>query len=138
MTGTRAVLDASALLAWIEDEPGSDLVGEVLGSGSAVMSAVNWAEVLAKLVDRGVSEEDRHRIRGGLDIDIRPFDEQAAVASASLRRATSGLGLSIGDRACLGLAVAEDVPALTADQAWSRVDVRVPVRVIPECVRSRV
>jgi PIN domain nuclease of toxin-antitoxin system len=126
----KAVLDASALLAWIEGEPGADEVLDLLGSGSAVMSAVNWAEVLAKLVDRGVSEDERRRIRGSLDIEIRPFDEEAAFASAVLRQATSRLGLSIGDRACLGLALLEGVPALTTDRAWSKVDVDVEVRVI--------
>lgn len=127
---TRTVLDASALLAWIEDEPGAELVLDVLASGSAVMSAVNWAEVLAKLVDRGVSDQDRRRIRGSIDIEIRPFDEEAAFASASLRQATTRLGLSIGDRACLGLARLEGVPAVTADQAWAKADVDVDIRLI--------
>lgn len=127
---TKAVLDASALLAWLEDEPGADSVQDVLASGSAVMSAVNWAEVFAKLVDRGLSEEDLRRIRGSLDLDIRPFDEEAAFASASLRPVTRRLGLSIGDRACLALALREAVPALTADQAWSNLELELDVNVV--------
>jgi PIN domain nuclease of toxin-antitoxin system len=126
----KTVLDASALLAWMEDELGADVVLEVLGSGSAVMSAVNWAEVLAKLVDRGVAEDDQRRIRGSLDLEIRPFDEESAYASAFLRPATRRLGLSSGDRACLSLALLEGVPALTADRAWAKIDVDVEVKVI--------
>lgn len=126
----RIVLDASALLAWIEDEPGGDRVLDALGSGAVVMSAVNWAEVLAKLADRGVSDEDLRRIRGSLDLEIRPFDEHAAFESVALRRATRSLGLSIGDRACLGLARLEEAAALTADRRWIKVDADIEVEVI--------
>lgn len=129
-TIVKAALDASALLAWIDDEPGADVVLAVLSAGSTVMSALNWAEVLAKLVDRGVSDEEQHRIRGSLDIEIRPFDEQAAAASAALRQATRRLGLSIGDRACLGLALLENVPALTTDRAWSKIDLEIELLII--------
>ncbi|MBN1238010.1 MAG: type II toxin-antitoxin system VapC family toxin [Gammaproteobacteria bacterium] len=127
---TEAVLDASALLAWLDDEPGAEAVLDVLGSGSAAMSAVNWAEVLAKLVDRGVSEDDRRRIRGSLDIRIRPFDEEAALTSASMRQATRRLGLSIGERACLGLGLVEGLPVLTADRAWAKLEIGVDITVI--------
>lgn len=127
---TKTVLDASALLAWIEAESGAERVQEALESGAAMMSAVNWAEVLAKLVDRGVSAEDRRRIRASLDIEIRPFDENAAFVAASLRQQTRRHGLSTGDRACLALALTERVPALTADRTWAGVDAEVEVRVI--------
>lgn len=126
----RAVLDASALLAWLEQERGAEVVEEVLASGSVLMSAVNWAEVLAKLVDRGVSAEDRRRVRASLDIEIRGFDEDAAFVCASLRQATRERGLSTGDRACLALALVEGVPALTADRTWSSLASDVEVTVI--------
>jgi ribonuclease VapC len=126
----EVVLDASALLAWMEDEPGASRVGEVLGSGSSVMSAVNWAEVLAKLTDRGVSDEDQRKVRGSLDLEIREFDEVAAHACAALRRSTSRQGLSIGDRACLALARTRGLPVLTADKAWKKLDIGVEVEVI--------
>lgn len=127
---TKTVLDASALLAWIEAKSGAERVQEALESGAAMMSAVNWAEVLAKLVDRGVSAEDRRRIRASLDIEIRPFDENAAFVAGSLRQPTRRHGLSTGDRACLALALAEAVPALTADRTWANVDAAIEVEVI--------
>ena len=127
---TKIVLDASAVLAWIEAESGAERVQEALESGAAMMSAVNWAEVLAKLVDRGVSAEDRRRIRASLDIEIRPFDENAAFVAASLRQQTRRHGLSTGDRAYLALALAEAVPALTADRTWANVDAAIEVEVI--------
>lgn len=127
---TKTVLDASALLAWIEAKSGAERVQEALESGAAMMSAVNWAEVLAKLVDRGVSTEDRRRIRASLDIEIRPFDENAAFVAGSLRQQTRRHGLSTGDRACLALALAEAVPALTADRTWENVDAAIEVEVI--------
>jgi len=127
---TKTVLDASALLAWLEDEPGADIVEPILASGAALMSAVNWGEVLVKLVDRGVSEDDLRRIRGSLDIEIRAFDEDAAFVSATLRHATRKLGLSTGDRACLGLALLAGAPVVTADHAWSKLNVDVEIEVI--------
>lgn len=127
---SEVVLDASALLAWIEDEPGAGRVGDVLGSGSGVMSAVNWAEVLAKLTDRGVPDEDQRRVRGSLDLQIRDFDEEAAHACAALRRSTRKRGLSIGDRACLALGLTHRALVLTADKAWSKLDIGVDVEVI--------
>lgn len=127
---TKTVLDASALLAWLEDEPGADIVEPILASGAALMSAVNWGEVLVKLVDRGVSEDDLRRIRGSLDIEIRAFDEDAAFVSATLRHDTRKLGLSTADRACLGLALLAGAPVVTADHAWSKLNVDVEIEVI--------
>lgn len=124
------VLDASALLAWIDDEPGAHEVGAALDAGPVAMSAVNWAEVLAKLVDRGIPEAEQRQVRGSLDLDIRPFDEAAAFACAALRAPTRRKGLSTGDCACLALALSEGLPALTADKVWSSVPVGASVRVI--------
>lgn len=125
-----AVLDASALLACLEGEPGSDRVLAVLASGSAVMSAVNLAEVLSKLSDRGVPEDEQRRIRANLDLEVRAFDEDFAWTSAGLRPVTRVQGLSTGDRACLALALNVGLPALTADRAWAQVSVGVEVHLI--------
>ena len=122
------VVDASALLALLEDEPGAEQVQRTLGS--AFISAVNLTEVIAKLTDRGVPERAQRRIRSSLDIAVLPFDEEAAWIAGRLRAATRSYGLSTGDRACLALALHRNVPALTADRAWSRLDVGIEIRVI--------
>lgn len=120
------VLDASAVLALLGNERGTERVRDTLGS--AAMSAVNLAEVLTKLADRGVTESELRVIRTSLDIDVRSFDENAAWCASSLRAITRSRGLSIGDRACLALALEERLPVLTTDRAWSALDVGVDVR----------
>jgi PIN domain nuclease of toxin-antitoxin system len=122
---SKCVLDASALLALLGGEPGTERVRQALGS--AIMSAVNMAEVLTKLGDRGVTETEQRVIRMSLDIDVRSFDERAAWRASALRGTTKSRGLSIGDRACLALALEEGLPALTTDRAWSELDVGVNV-----------
>lgn len=124
----EAVLDASAVLALLADEPGAEPVREVLGS--ALVSAVNLAEVLAKLTDLGLPESEQRRIMASLDVEVRDFGEDAAWTSAALRPVSRALGLSTGDRACLALALRESLPVLTSDRAWSKLDLDVDVRVI--------
>jgi PIN domain nuclease of toxin-antitoxin system len=124
----ECVLDASAVLALLANERGTEQVRAALGS--AVMSAVNLAEVLTKLGDRGVTEAEQRLIRMSLDIEVRSFDEKAAWHASSLRGRTRSHGLSIGDRACLALGIEEGLPVLTADRAWSKLDVGVEVRAL--------
>lgn len=126
----KTVLDASALLAWLADETGADEVGRVLGAGGVLVSAVNLSEVLGKLEQRGVTDVDRRSIRNSLDIDVRAFDEEAAWSAASLSTQAREHGLSLGDRACLALALAEQARALTADRAWARIGLEADIRVI--------
>ena len=128
------VLDASALLAYLQGEPGSDLVATALTQGTT-LSAVNWAEVLSKLSERGKPPQDvaaQLRDLGllGQAIQIYPVDEELALMIAELLTATRAMGLSLGDRACLALALKLNLPALTADKIWSSVDVGVSVRLI--------
>ena len=122
----ECVLDASAVLALLANERGAEQVQAALGS--AAISAVNLAEVLAKLGDRGVTEAEQRLIRVSLDVEVRSFDEHAAWRASSLRGTTRSHGLSIGDRACLALALEEGLPVLTTDRAWSKLDVGVEVR----------
>ena len=111
-----AVLDASALLALLQDEPGADAVASRLPNSA--ISAVNLSEVVAKLTERGVPAAELRQALDGMALDVRPFDTEAAYAAGSLRRATRTLGLSLGDRACLALAMQLDAVALTTDRAW--------------------
>ena len=127
------VLDSSALLAYLRAEPGSDRVGVALKQSTAI-SAVNWAEVLSKLVDFGYDASaagEQFRDSGlGSAITIWPFDESFARVVASLRDQTRPFGLSLGDRACLALGLLLKVPILTADRKWSQLKIRVSLRFI--------
>lgn len=114
-------LDASALLCLFNQEPGQDRVRAALGS--AVMSAVNYAEVIAKLVDRGGDVALVGRALEQLHIAVVDFDRVQAVQVGSLRQATRQAGLSFGDRACLALAKSRGLIALTADRAWAALEV---------------
>ncbi len=110
------VLDASAVLAILNDEPGAEIALARLDE--AIMSAVNATEVVTRLVDSGLPSAEAWEALALLDIPIRPFDAETARLAADLRLATRSRGLSLGDRACLALAIAERGTAMTADQAW--------------------
>jgi PIN domain nuclease of toxin-antitoxin system len=128
------VLDASALLAHLRDEPGADVVAEAIASG-AVISTVNLAEVFSRVADRG---EDPAKLAaeltqsGLLDgaITVEPFTAADAIDAGRLRPLTRDAGLSLGDRACLALARRLDAPALTADTDWQGAAQRIELRPI--------
>ena len=117
MSDGATVLDASAVLALLQAEPGADTVIDLLPRG--VMSAVNFSEVVAKLMDHGMPLEEAHAVLDGLPIDVHPFDRDAAFMAGELRPMTRRAGLSLGDRACLALASRLGVTAVTADRAWA-------------------
>jgi ribonuclease VapC len=114
------VLDASALLAYLNGEPGAERVQQCIEQGQAIMSSVNLAEVLSKCADQGMSSADQADLCAALPLKIAVFDTALALTSASLRSSTRSLGLSLGDRCCLALAQSRSATALTADHAWSR------------------
>ena len=110
------VFDSSAVLAIAFGERGADRAADALGDG--VISAVNAAEVVARLVERGASDEDARESLHGFGLAIRPFDESLAIATGLLRWST----LSLGDRACLALARRERATVLTADRNWAALE----------------
>jgi ribonuclease VapC len=123
--GAGCVLDASALLALLNDEPGADIVEQHLGA--AVISAVNWCETYGKLRRAGV---DGGAFADGFaetGIDVVPFDADDARDAGELAVPLEGTGLSLADRACLALARRLGVPAVTADRTWRAIDVGVAV-----------
>ncbi len=125
---SKLVLDSSAVLAALHKEPGGDQVLSRLDE--ATISAVNFAEVVSKLTDTGGDISQILSDLFDLVPDIRPFDADQAVASGLLVSHTRSLGLSLGDRACLNLAKTLGVPALTADQAWAKLNIGVSVELI--------
>jgi PIN domain nuclease of toxin-antitoxin system len=125
---SEVVVDASALLALLNEEPGGSAVAEALPRSA--ISAVNLAEVVAKLVDAGMPGQEVRAILEDLELDVQPFDAELAYLSGALRTATRKLGLSLGDRACLALGLRLGVPVLTTDHAWQALDLGVTVRAV--------
>lgn len=124
------ILDASAALALILQESGAEQVIEALRSGAS-MSAVNVAEVAARLHQEGWDQAEVALVFDELDIQILPFDAATALLSGCYRVPTRYLGLGLGGRACLATARVAASPALTADWAWTDLDIEgVEVRCI--------
>jgi len=118
-SGGPVVLDASAVLALLFEEPGAEVVRAQLQTG--VIGAANLAEVLAKLSDHGLPAVEAVRAVTILGLEVAPMTEAQAGRSAKLRPMTRAVGLSLGDRACLALAAELGAPALTADRSWDAV-----------------
>lgn len=130
----RAVLDASALLAYLRREPGTPVVREALQQGCAI-SAVNWAEVLSKVAEGGEDPAQTVELfeRGGVlgqALIVHLLDDAQALEIARLRPLTREAGLSLGDRACLALAASLALPVLTTDRAWSGLDLDLEVELV--------
>jgi len=125
---TEYVLDASALLAAFFGEDGADQVEGLLSQ--SVIGAVNISEVVAKLQDRGIPDDEIDRHLAAIDLDVVPFDRAQAVSAGRLRRQTAALGLSLGDRCCLAVAEQLGAVAVTADRAWASLDLPIEIKVV--------
>jgi len=125
----EVVLDASAILALVQQEPGAEkLTDEVLDH--AVASTVNLAEVQAKLVKKGIPP-DRAWLNALSAINSEePFTSEQAKTAGSLIVVTEPYGLSLGDRSCLALAISLNAPVYTTEQIWRNLKVGIPIHVI--------
>ena len=116
------------MLAVLFREPGAEVVNAQLAKSR--MSAVNWSEVTARMIECGVPLEKAVEILSRRPVEVVPFDSDQAYLAASLRPATRKFGLSLGDRACLALGLKEGLTVLTADQLWAKADVGVKIELI--------
>ncbi|HET6469194.1 MAG TPA: type II toxin-antitoxin system VapC family toxin, partial [Geminicoccaceae bacterium] len=119
---------ASALLAALLTDRGAELVEAAIEASS--ISAVNLAEVVTKVVERGYPEARVLGYLGQTALRVAAFDELAAYLTGSMRTSTRVAGLSLGDRACLALGITLVATVLTADRAWATLDLGVRVQVI--------
>jgi len=125
----RVVLDASAVLAILNQESGGEtLTPELLSS--AAISAVNLAEVHGKLVGRGLSPDDAWEAALSPIREVVPLTAEHARLVGDLVAQTRPLGLSLGDRACLALGLALKAPVYTADKSWKKLKVGARIHVI--------
>ena len=123
-----AVLDASALLALLFAEPGAETVANVIAEG-AVISTINLSEVAALLVRHGHDpEETLAPVRE--QVSVVAFTADDALTAAKLSTVTAPKGLSLGDRACLALAKRLATRAVTAERAWTQLDLDVRIELI--------
>ena len=126
---SRVVLDASAVHALLNDEPGSDkLTPELLSN--ATCSTVNLAEVQTKLVSEGGSPDEAWEDTLSPIREAMPFTDEQAKIAGSLVFQTRRLGLSLGDRACLALGIVLKAPVYTADKAWKNLKLGVRIHII--------
>ncbi len=125
---SEIVLDASALMAVLREEPGGAAVEAVLDH--AVVSTVNLSEVQAKLVERGTPAEIAWSSLVELDLAVVNFDPTQARVAGNLRSLTRARGLSLGDRACLALAQVRSLPVMTADRAWAGLEIGIEIRTV--------
>jgi ribonuclease VapC len=121
-------LDASAVLALLNQEPGVDLVQEALPR--AVISTVNLSEIVTRLTAKGMPEGEIRDVLSLLGLQSVTFDEESAIQSGLLYASTHAAGLSSGDRACLTLARKMNAIAITADRAWKDLDIDVQIQLI--------
>jgi PIN domain nuclease of toxin-antitoxin system len=125
----EVVLDASAILAYLQEERGAEnLTKEILDH--AVVSTVNLAEVQSKLVKKGHDPDEAWEEIISLINAEEPFTSDQARIAGDLITITEKYGLSLGDRSCLALAIALKAPVYTTEQAWRELKVGVPIHVI--------
>ncbi|NEP19199.1 MAG: type II toxin-antitoxin system VapC family toxin [Leptolyngbya sp. SIO4C1] len=129
-----AVLDASALLAWMFNEPDKKAVSAALEKG-CLINAVNWCEVIQKANQRDIAtpllyEKLRHMQILDVALSIIELTEPLATAMTGLSPLTKPYGLSLGDRACLALGQRKGIAVLTTDIIWKKLDVGVDIQLI--------
>lgn len=124
-----SVLDASAVLAYLQDEPGSDAVKTALDDG-ALISTVNWAEVIQKAHAADVDIAGLGNDLISLGLGLEPFTTTQAEIAGGLWTRTKRLGLSLGDRACLALGLEKGGAIYTADRTWTQLDIGIAIESI--------
>ena len=113
------------MIAVVRGEKGSAAVAGFVHD--ARMSSVNYLEVLRTLGGVGLAIDVCELVVDALQVEILPFTQNQARIAAQLHATTASSGLSLGDRACLALAIDLGEQAVTADRAWADIDVSAEV-----------
>ena len=123
------VLDASAILAIVNREPGHEKLTPQLLS-RAIASTVNVAEAHTKLVKGGWNSDEAWNDATGFIKETVVFDEEHARLTGNLSVQTHTFGLSLGDRACLALGIILQAPIYTAERIWKNLQLNVRIHII--------
>lgn len=115
---TTVVLDASAVLAFLQDEPGATRVFEALENEICVVSAANQAEIISKALDHGLALPAVQKLLADLNYLVVDTTVADGIAAGAMRLKTRQIGLSLGDRLCLALGQRLEAAVLTADRSW--------------------
>lgn len=120
------IMDASAILAYLQGEKGTEIMEEALDACPSWMTTVNYCEVLGKLCDKGMPADQAQLVIQDLGLVIVDFDMDLAWRAAKMRKTTVAIGASLGDRACLALAERTGRQAFkpivyTAEQSWAKI-----------------
>ena len=122
------VFDSSVVIAILNQERGFELAESALSK--ALISTVNLAEVATYLAKNSVPSDTIREILASFPIQVLPFDESLAIQTGCLYPSCKHLGLSLGDRACLALAISRKLPVLTADKIWSKLELNISIQVL--------
>ncbi len=122
------VFDSSVVIAILKQEPGCSTAESFISD--ALISTVNMSEVASYLVRNSVPSDTIQEVLASFPIQVVPFDESLALQTGCLYSSCKHLGLSLGDRACLALAISRKLPVLTADQVWSKLDLGILIQVL--------
>lgn len=125
---TEVVLDSSAIIAFLQREPGADVVAKVITR--SIVSTVNAAEIVAKLIQFGLTANEAVDAMKALPVRKVPFELAQALTAGAMWDRGKSMGLSLGDRACLALAEAMNLPALTSDRRWTDFKANIEIRLI--------
>ncbi len=125
---TAIVLDSSALIALIGEEKGSGVVEKYITNSE--ISTVNLAEVVSYMIRHGMEKETATSLLKDISIPTVDFDESQAFIAAGLILKTKSKGLSLGDRACLALAMQRNAMVLTGDKVWTELNLDVKIKLI--------
>lgn len=120
------VLDASALLAFLQGEIDDDAID----LDRAVLNTVNLAEVVRRSALRGDETETLLEELLLLGLEVAPFGADEGLAAGRLASRLQGSGLAFGALACLATAKVRRGTAVTTDRRWAGLGVDVPVAVV--------
>ncbi len=109
------LLDASAVLTWLQQEPGAEQVDHVIERSA--IGAANWSEVLQKTWQHGRNADEVAALLLGLGLEVQPVTAEIAAEAARIWSLCSDL--SLGDRLCLAAGRLHGSTVWTAHRNWA-------------------